>query len=82
MGMRGYLGSPAEREDRGQGIKVGGRVRWLATSAFEPDELIGTITEIEIDDDGDPWFHLTFDGDHKDVRVEHSEIAALQADTH
>lgn len=72
-GMRGYRGSPAEQEDREFGIKPGGRVHWLVL----PCDLIGTITEVEIDDDGDPWFHLTFDDDvgHKDVRVERSEIA-------
>jgi hypothetical protein len=73
MGMRGYLGSPAAREDRAMGIKVGGRVRWHVAPT-----LVGTITKIEIDRDGDPWFHLTFDSNHKDVRVERSEIVPLK----
>lgn len=77
LGMADYRGSPAEREDREAGIKIGGRVRWLV----EP-ELIGTITAIEIDEDGDPWFYLTFDDKseddwHKDVRVERSDIAPM-----
>jgi hypothetical protein len=76
MGMAGYIGSPAASEDRRLGIKIGGQCRWLVT----PRPLIGTITAIDIDSDGDPWFHLTFDGDHKDVRVERSEIAPLRKD--
>jgi hypothetical protein len=74
MGMRGYVGSPAAAEDRAMGVKIGARVRWLVTGP----EMIGTITAIECDGDGDPWFTLTFDNDHKDVRVERSEIAPLQ----
>lgn len=71
-GRGGYRGSPAEREDRALGIKVGGRARWLVTG----DPLTGTITKIEIDADGDPWFHLAFpDSGHKDVRVGRSDIA-------
>ena len=75
MGMRGYRGSPAEREDRAEGIKVGGQVRWLVW----PKELVGIIRKIEFDADGDPWFHLTFEN-HKDIRAEWSEIAPLTVD--
>ena len=75
MGMRGYLGSPAEKEDRARGIKVGGRIQWCG--------YLGAITLIEVDSDGDPWAHLTFDEtndedlNHKDVRVELHEVTPV-----
>lgn len=74
MGMRGYSGSPAERYDRAAGLKVGGQCWWLV----EPGPLKATITDIRMDEDGDPWFSLTFNGGHKDVEVEREEIAELQ----
>ena len=70
--MSGYSGSPAERYDRAVGIKPGGRCMWLV----EPGPLEATITEIDIDKDGDPWFSLEF-RDHKPVRVERTEIAEI-----
>lgn len=70
-GSNGYRGSPAEKEDRQEGIKVGGRVRWLVTGPA----LVGTIDQIEIDDAGAPWFHLTFEENHKPVRVDRAAIA-------
>ncbi len=75
FGAGRYHGSPAELDDRREGIKTGGRVLWKVT----PGPLEATITGIETDEDGDPWFHLTFDGDaHKDVRVERDEIMPLR----
>lgn len=70
MGMRGYRGSPAEREDRAAGLVVGGRCQWKAQG-----DPVATIKRIEIDSDGDPRFHLTFDDDHKDVTAFREEIA-------
>lgn len=73
MGMRGYRGSPAEAEDRKLGIRVGGTCRWLAEGA-----PLAKIDRIEIDNDGDPWFHLSFpETEDKPIRVERSEIIPL-----
>lgn len=72
MGLRGYRGSPAEREDRALGIKTGGRARWLVTPP-----ITGTITRVEVDADGEPWFHLTFPTNDKDVRVARTDIAEV-----
>ena len=70
MGMSGYRGSPAEKNDRKDGIKVGGTVEWRVW----PENLVGKITEMKIDEDGDPWFLLQFD-EHKDVWAQREEIA-------
>lgn len=75
MGMRGYRGSPAEREDRAAGIKPGGRVRYLC----EPSDMTGTIVAVRIDDDGDPQFEIEFDAEyeHKNMIVEREGIKPL-----
>ena len=87
MGMRGYRGSPAEREDRAAGIKVGGKVQW----GVPGDAIPATILELKIDEHGDPRFTLTFDDNdvqdyfkskgqeglhecHKDITVDREEI--------
>lgn len=80
MGMRGYRGSPAEREDREAGLFVGGQCQWLAMGPDDTDYPVATITAIDVDSDGDPWFELEFgdgpDG-HKPVRVERDDIRPL-----
>lgn len=77
MGMRGYSGSPAQKEDRENGIKVGGICNWLAEDPSKPGVMpVARITAIEIID-GDPWFDLTLigdDSDHKPLCVEREEI--------
>lgn len=91
IGMRGYSGSPAEREDRSAGIKVGGKVQW----GIPGDAVLSTIKKIAIDEQGDPRFTLTIDdGDyqsylrskgredvrnecHKDITVDREEIFPL-----
>ena len=57
MGMGGYRGSPAERDDRKQGIVIGGRVMWGVLG----DAIPATITAITIDEAGDPRFTLTIE---------------------
>lgn len=78
MGMRGYSGSPAEKQDREAGIKVGGICNWLAEDPSKPGIMpTARITLIEVDSDGDPLFTLSFvgeDSDHKDVCVEREAI--------
>lgn len=73
MGMGSYISSPAAADDRREGIKLGGTVYWNV----EPELKKAVITNIRIDDDGDPWFTLTFDDDHKDVEVERSELRSV-----
>jgi hypothetical protein len=73
MGMGGYRGSPAEQDDRAQGIKVGGRAYWNVA----PGPLKANIIALHEDAEGDPWFSLSFDSDHKDVRVRRSELMSV-----
>lgn len=72
MGMRGYRGSPAEKEDRSLGLVVGGKCRLNADG-----RPVGVIDHIEVDNDGDPWFHLSFSATDKPVRVERDEVLPL-----
>ncbi len=46
---------------------------WLV----EPKPLKATITAVNIDHDGDPWFDLEFDCDHNPVRVDRSDLAKI-----
>lgn len=69
MGSGGYRGSPAEAEDREEGIKLNGYVVWLATG-----DPVGKITAIDIDADGDPVFTLEFASDDKPVHAYRDEI--------
>ncbi len=75
MGMHGYKGSAAEREDRKAGLKEGGCCVWLAQR-----EPVGLITSIDLDQDGNPVFTLVFDErtDHKLVEARREEIRPLR----
>ena len=73
LGMGGYFGSPAQAEDRRDGIRQGAQVWWNTTPP-----LLGTIEHIRQDDDGDPWFSLSF-SDHKDVWAQRDEILPFPA---
>ncbi len=71
MGMRTYRGSPAEAEDRAAGIKVGGLCYWQAEGC--PPAL---INRVELDDDGEPLYHLSFPWtDDKPVIAMREEIS-------
>jgi hypothetical protein len=69
--MRGYRGSPAEREDRDAGIKQGGKA-WLRGDP----PVLATIDRVEVDGDGDPVFHLSFAGGREPARARRDEINA------
>jgi hypothetical protein len=72
MGMGGYRGSPAEREDRAEGIKADGEayVKGL--------DLKGRITGMTIGDDGEPKFTLEFeDQGHGPVTVGREDLRAV-----
>lgn len=72
MGLGDYIGSPAEQDDRANGIKIGGRVFWVAEGS-----PIATITSRRIDENGDPMFTLEFEDDHKPVEAGRTEVGNL-----
>ena len=74
IGSNGYRGSSAEQEDRAVGLKRGGKCIWLAG-----DKPVCDILDVQIDDDGDPWFLIgnMHDGsDHKNIWARRNEISA------
>lgn len=76
------LGRVLKAEDRGgvfvfdteiaRHIYQNAKVVWVADGY-----PIARIIHIDMDDDGDWWLTLTFDSDHKDVRVEAHEVEPL-----